>query len=273
MRDGMMTEDDKTIALYQREIWNDDLEDELRRLRNSIDPLKLKLYEERIRPNRFAEVRKELAENRDRILELDIQRSALDSMTCHGYATTCKLEYIISKTVKPYIEDSIDDYVTGYYKTFTPEGQLRFVARNEPWRTMFVSLKTRALKVKPYNWGIDQRGLILWSKMYDGIFNFEDKPESWVIEDDDLLDGWMQWFNREKKRDKKEQGRKSLNKPGYNETFIFIDEEDDGRGVEALNSPLEQALKRRKLQEIPKDRAVNVTAMAVAQEQMRGSNG
>jgi hypothetical protein len=274
VKDGMMSEDEKIITLYRRELWNDDLEFELKKLKDSIDNLKLRLYMDRIRPNRLAALREELAETRERIIQLDTKRAVLDSLTCHGYATSAKLEFFMTKIVKPFSEDLIDDYVTNYHKTFTPERQLRFVARNEPWRTMYVSLKTRALKVKPYNWGVDQRGLILWSKMYDNIFNCEDKPENWVIEDDDLLDGWMIWFNRERKLDKKEKGKRSLtNKGGYNESFIFIDEEDDGRGIEELNSPLENAIKRRKLDEIPKDRAVNVTTMAVAQEQMRGANG
>jgi hypothetical protein len=266
LKDGMMNDDDKIIELYRRGIWSDLLEEELVRLKKGIDSLKYQLYDNRMRPTRLEQFRQQIQQDRERILELESIRGTFDSMTASGYAAAVKIEYIISKTVRPFKDDAMEDYLLNYYKIYTPERQLRYISRHEPWRTMYLSLKTRAISVKPSRWGIDQRGLILWSKMYDNINNYEKKPESWVVEDDDMLDGWMLYINKEKKREERDSGRPA--KQGFNETFIFIDEDDDGKAVDEMNSPLERAMKRRKLAEVPRDRAVNVTSMSTAQEQM-----
>lgn len=271
LKDGLMSDDDKIIELYHRGIWSDVLEEELKRLKKGLDNLKYQLYDNRMRPNRLQDIRQQLKQDRERILELENLKGSFDSISASGHAAAVKIEYIISKTVRPFKDDCMEDYLLNYYKIYTPERLLRYVARHEPWRTMYLSLKTRAITVKPSRWGIDQRGLILWSKMYDNINNYEQKPENRVIEDDDMLDGWMIHVNKEKKKDSKDRGGPI--KEGFNETFIFIDEEDDGKAVAELNSPLENALRRRKLSEVPKDRAVSVTSMSTAQEQMMMAKG
>jgi hypothetical protein len=84
----------------------------------------------------------------------------------------------------------------------------------------------------------EQKMLIIWSKIYDSIYESPDCPPEEIINDNDCLDGWMIANSR-----KREQERKSEHgyKPGdkfakHDEVFIMVENPDDVARVESMNS-------------------------------------
>lgn len=46
----------------------------------------------------------------------------------------------------------------------------------------------------------EQKSLIGWFKKYKNIYSHHEKPEDWVIDDDDVLDGWLISIQKEEKK-------------------------------------------------------------------------
>lgn len=261
----MMTEYDKRCFLVEKKIWNDEKELELRKCKDNIEGYKFRIYANRFNTSRLAEEKEELKELRYKILQMEALKSSYDNNTCDGYAQAARTEFILEKTVTPQKDLT---YILGHmHRLILTERQLRFVARTEPWRSNYISNRQRAISLKPSNWGVEQCSLMIWSKMYDNIYNYDDKPESFVFDDDDMLDGWLIAIKKEEKRGKRDRGG-SNDKPGYNESFIFLNDKDDPHAIEMMNSPLERMIKEKKINESAHGDIREVTALATAREQM-----
>jgi hypothetical protein len=47
------------------------------------------------------------------------------------------------------------------------------------------------------DWNINQVGLVFWSTFYDNIFEHPERPDQRTIENDDLLDRWVEQKGKE----------------------------------------------------------------------------
>lgn len=93
---------------------------------------------------------------------------------------------------------------------------LRYLAQHSLWRIRYLaSVKTgESLFGRPiFNYTIDQLGLVYWSNYYQSIYDMmpEDRPPSYIIEDDNALDAYMKAYTEEKDREAtaaREKGKK-----------------------------------------------------------------
>jgi len=74
-----------------------------------------------------------------------------------------------------------------------PESSIRELSRSEPWTT----IQLADIKFKSPT--EEQCQLIAWTRRYKNILQHPERPEDFVIEDDDMLDGWFIHLSKQEK--------------------------------------------------------------------------
>lgn len=108
-------------------------------------------------------------------------------------------------------------------------GILRRIARGQgeagaEWRARWkASTKTGSplFDGATTDWNINQVALSFWSSFYDNIYEHPDRPEQKIIENDDLLDKWVQ------DQAKKMEERARKNSKGYRDKKISALDHDE----------------------------------------------
>lgn len=127
----------------------------------------------------------------------------------------------------------------GFYPRNITESDIRKLARNEPWRSVWVAAqKTGNLFGKPLIEITDlQRALVTWSLIYDAARESSNCPDAAVFEDDSLFDGWLTSQSKGQGRsDNKDYGPKVLKHSDLTEVGIMVESPEDARRVYEMNS-------------------------------------
>ncbi len=85
-------------------------------------------------------------------------------------------------------------FLSGFHQTI-----LRKIARNVMWRTRWISsTKTGSQLFKGLvsDWDTNKSMLCYWSNFYDSIYSLSEKPEEFVVNDDEFLDNWLEGQNK-----------------------------------------------------------------------------
>ena len=72
---------------------------------------------------------------------------------------------------------------------------LRRIARHPAWRTRWISAtKTGAVLFSGNisDWDVNKTMLCYWSNFYDNIYAEYERPEDFIIKDDEMLDNWLE---------------------------------------------------------------------------------
>ena len=127
-----------------------------------------------------------------------------------------------------------------FYPKHLTESIIRLVARNEPWRSIWLaSVKTGNLF--PHS-GAEltdlQRALISWSVVYDNSFEASDPPSDETIEDDILFDAWLEDRRNESER-KRAVNKMSLGSSSSDKSQVgvIVNTPEDAQRVWKLNTP------------------------------------
>lgn len=79
------------------------------------------------------------------------------------------------------------------------------------------------------DWNISQVTLVFWSTTYDNIFEHPEKPDQRTIENDDLLDRWMEQKSKEMeeraKKNSKKSGKSNASAYDHDEVIMFDENE------------------------------------------------
>jgi hypothetical protein len=100
------------------------------------------------------------------------------------------------------------------------EEEIRNIARSFEWSSLFNA------DFKPEIFNHDMINLINWTKTYNNIMQHPDKPDDYVIENDDLLDGWMMYIST----------KKEIQEPEGNEVFIIANNPQEIKEIQDRNS-------------------------------------
>lgn len=273
----VLTEVDALAHLMAQGLWSENDEKELKTLEDNIDKLKVGLFRSLLREHDREMARKTLHVTRQRFEQLFLAKHQLDHLTCSGIAQLAKTKYLASRClldehhrpVWPNHEcwrkrgtSLLDKALSTLAKLRVTEKQYRELARKEPWRSLW-SCKTveGAVFGKPATELSDeQRTLILWSKIYDSAFEHPDCPDDFVIQDDDMFDGWMIVQREEREKQQKERagakatGNEKINNSG--EVFHIAQSDDDVRRIEEMNSVESAALKKQRMKYLKKEGVV-----------------
>jgi hypothetical protein len=119
-------------------------------------------------------------------------------------------------------------------------GVLREIGRGQgevgaEWRARWKASKdtgTNLFEGVVADWNPSQVALAYWFSFYDNIYEHPERPPIKVINNDDLLDKWVEDKTKEmEKRAKKESGSFGSNMPKgaleYEEVIIFDDADDE----------------------------------------------
>jgi hypothetical protein len=71
------------------------------------------------------------------------------------------------------------------------------------------------------DWNINQVALVFWSNFYDSIFEHHERPSQKVIDNDDLLDRWVE----QKGKEAEDRAKKNVNKDRFGKMSAY--EHDD----------------------------------------------
>ena len=98
-----------------------------------------------------------------------------------------------------------------------------------------------------------------------------ESPSEEVIQDDDLLDGWLIIQKRKRERDKleKEVDKKLGKNKGAQEVYVMADNADHAEKINSLNNPMAKRIKNSRNNAIDKHGSVAEQDLPDAKRRMR----
>lgn len=230
-------EENLTRIMIALGVWDTKTDDVLMGLEKSLDQLKLELYKAFLFPSQQPRIRKSLEQVRKNINKIYITKQEFLSHTLEGYANSLKNEYIICQTL--YQDSNLvfaqtpDNHSPSYSRfnslireidnLIITTDKYKFLARSNMWKSYWNANKYGDL----FSGSIsdtteEQRALINISRMYDNIYEHPECPDDKVIEDDDMLDGWMIFQKKKREKDKKQEQFLGANNKMKNASEIFM---------------------------------------------------
>lgn len=246
--ESWISQKDLGIFLKKIEMWDEDDQELLKNTEKNLEKLKLSLYLNRLHKEKIAKIKKDIEWSKESIGKLLRRKHSFDYLTLEEYASFQKNEFIFINSIyyrknnkkvfkrNPEYElfMSITSYITN---NFINIEEYKKIARSEYWKTLWNSNKNNVFNKPAYELTDEQKTLINISIMYDRIYENVECPPDFVIEDDDMLDGWM--LDQKQKMDdlKKEKSGDDLLSKHKNAKEIFVvSNKEDAENIFNLNS-------------------------------------
>lgn len=231
-------------------VWNQQKEEHLKTLVKQIESLKLQMFLERIKSDSVKKIRQQLRHKKNFYEELMNQKTSMDYLTLENFCNARKNEFIIINTLKYRKDDRLvfNDFDDIDYKKFqdiTNQIAHNFIsietykniAKSEIWRNIWNSNKSYVFEGPACDFSEEQKTLIGLTLMYDRIYEHPECPDQEVIDDDDMLDGWMIHQRQKNEESKKENNSQQLTNKHKNAGEIFVvSDKKDAAAVTAMNS-------------------------------------
>jgi hypothetical protein len=269
---GMFTESQLSLFLEENGIWNQDDEKRLKTLKDDIEELKVFMYGCYFDSIKLEHSRKILRLAQNDLFKLYERKTSYNHMTAEGFADIEKNKFLIGVSLfdynnEPFVdEDSywkmpafiLEQALVSYRNGKPSESELRWISRNEPWRSYWLSRKAESslFGIPSVDMSEDQRSLVIWSSLYDNIYENPEQPPPEVINDDDVLDGW---FTVQRRQREKEMNTKAVNgvitneKINNSEEIFIVPESEEGmRRISSLNGVEAQVIKASRFNAIDK---------------------
>lgn len=222
-----------------------------------------KMFEFAYIPNERELNRDHLKKTREKQHYLHGIRHQYDNYTCHGVAGQAKYHFLVQNST--YEEDNtpcrwdhflVNTIVEECNRQIIPSECIRELSRTLPWWNQWHAFKAGNFRLcdKITELTQSQQSLLLFSKMYDNINENPDCPDDFIIEDDDLLDGWILAQKEKRERESAEKQGREYTKKGklYNadEIFIIAKTQEEVDRINKMNSPVAQSIKKNRIKEI-----------------------
>ena len=250
--DNFITDERATLFLRGLGIWGPENEEALKNLEKHIEDKKVELYKSLYNSAKEEKVRRTLEYAKKSFNNALCKKHSLDYMTLSFHATSIKRRFLTAMClIGPrndhiYDEESFwnsDSMVLEQAISFLESDiitveEIRELARNDPWRTMWNLGKEACLDRPSSEFTDDQRTLVTFAKMYDNAYQSMECPPDEVFKDDDMFDGWLIDQRREREKDQKQ---KQVDKVGNvpdsaQEVFVFAPTREDADKVYDLNT-------------------------------------
>ena len=258
--DGIMDEDENLNFMIEHDLWSFEEEEKIKNIQKDIEKLKMEIYNSRKNEKLIQNIRAYLRAGEKQLFELQGKKNQYHPNTCEGIALADKSAFILKNTT--YIDNKLYNFdefslsyvMDEYQKSFLSESQCRELARNEPWKSLWI-IKDKA-NIKLFNNPPDtdltynQKNIVIWSQMYDNVQESLECPSKEVIEDDDMLDGWF--ITQSKKRDQEnaqkefENNTKSDKIKNASEVFMMASNKREIDTIESMNTTHNQVVKKQR---------------------------
>lgn len=282
LNDDIMTLEDTEKWMRAAGLWQKKDDESLEQISKDIEEAKVNLYNNR--HNEYAKkTGKSLIRNLEYLLsQQNNKKNAFYNQTCEAIAELTRLTWILKKT--SYINDKliendedIDELINIYNKSFLSDAEIRDLARNEPWRSLWIIGKNNKATLFFNRRGEDitfnQKNLLLWSQTYDNIQESIEAPSESVIEDDYLLDGWFIIQRRKRKRDLAEKELESSFKnqkiKSAKELFVIPKSGQNAESIHELNSQESKMIIKQRNSVIKKSEKISYDQLPDVQNEAR----
>lgn len=246
---GLYTEFEINNLLIEYDIWNPGQDKEIESIKSEIDNIKIECYENFYNKKVLKDKKGQVLNLNNRITSLLNMKYSMEHLSCDGLAEQSRIMTIVKNTAynvdgtKYNWDGPIDlSMAVGLYKNNMIEhSDIRYIARNDPWRSMWISSKNTSQLFKrcTTEYTRDQITLCSYSIMYDNVYENPESPPEEIIEDDDCLDGWMIFIKRKRDAERKKQsiegGIKNEKIKNAKEVMIFADNTEDAKTIYDLN--------------------------------------
>jgi hypothetical protein len=271
---GVYTEEELADLALQIGLWDEDLEKQLETYVKDMQDFKVKLYEFAHKNTERTKIRNLLNQARERADALFARKTTLSKYSATTHAAAVRNRYILGVSLcnedgSPYFKNDsdywrassefLDILSTQYIKAQITEAEYREIARSEPWRSLWdSSAKAQSIfgiPVSSYN--EDQREISLWSKLYDSVYEHPECPSQTIIEDNDMLDGFLilkkkEWGERKQKGDI-EGGLKNEKIRNSQEVYLMSDgSKEELQKIENMNDASAKIIKKQRNKYIDK---------------------
>lgn len=239
-----LTFDKLLNRLYELELWDIEREYRFSEIPKEIENNKIELYENRNKSGTVKIIKNRLQELRTEFADLFNVRHAYDSYSCEGIANFLKLCYIVkrvtfkNKKLYRFNKESLEEIVQEFQKSTLSEDKLREIGRNDCWSGYWTAIKNN-IRVFHGNLTDEQRRIIRISVFYDNLRQSPECPPEWVIEDNDMLDGFL--ISNKKKESEEEDKRDftstiSPNIANCSEVYVVCENQEDANKVYSMNN-------------------------------------
>jgi len=232
--EGMLSSEDLEKLIKERNIFTEEDEKKIERLRTQLEAQEILLAKTTIVAAKQDRIKNIIKNIRNEINEIYSKKSSKMSLSAEAKAEEGKSLYLcwastydsdndsllwptyndILKETNLVFKDNVFLHFLQYHKGIDTR-IIRNIARSNLWRIRYVtSLKTSEslFGVPTSEYTNDMLNLAYWSNYYQSIYEMlpEDRPSDLVIEDDEALDAYMQSYYDEKNRE--DAARRSKNK-------------------------------------------------------------
>ena len=257
--EGFLTQEGEEKLLRQNMVWNDGDERDMEQMIEDIKKLKAGRSQYKFQSNHLKAIDTATKRLEEEITGLLLRKNSFLSQTANYQAMQDKFQFLLRVCVEdlhgrliwPTQEDLDSDQDMGrvnfliskiFYERLFSESEIRNMARNEPWRTVWrLSVKTGTplFDRSASEFTRTQSDLCHWSMLYDSVYESMDCPSSDIIEDDGLLNQWF--IDQYEKKEGNEVSSGGIKNPKIaqaQEVFIKVDTPEDARKVyETMNTP------------------------------------
>tara|TARA_Y100001937_G_C7120042_1_gene332118 strand:+ start:947 stop:2023 length:1077 start_codon:yes stop_codon:yes gene_type:complete len=265
-KSGVMTEEQFVDILLNEKLWTHEEEYRLDELPDRIEDAKVNLFESYANYKSRENIRARLKALRKEQSTLIKKKSIYKQESAESFADASRLKFEVFSGItdmdgkrlfkgKDYLKQ--DDFfcnflVATYLGSMLLEEQVREISRTEPWRSFWgVGKSENGVFDKPSSELTSmQRAVISWARIYDSIGESPEAPPEEVVEDNDMLDGWLILQHRRRKSASKSQAANSSTKAKGDEVYLFADSQDDARRIYELNDRTSRGHIRQRQKEI-----------------------
>jgi hypothetical protein len=257
--EDFMTEKEMIVWLKERDLWSDEEEDKIESIQKELEKLKMEIFNARSNVKLREQLRLYIRAAEKALAKLAEKKQDNFTNTCEGIALQDKAAEIFKRCCfvegKPLDFETVDQHglFHKYNSQILSDKQTRELARNEPWRSLFILKDELQLfsNKDGRHLSLDQKGILIWSRMYDNVQESMECPTEEVINDDDMLDGW---FLIQRKKAEAEKAKSELEERTQNskimeadEVFVFTDSRKEVDTIESMNSLSSTMIKKERL--------------------------
>lgn len=258
--DEFMTEDELLEWMRSRDLWTEEDDKKIEGLEKDLERLRIEIFKAKNKENLREQIRKYIRAGEKQLKEQINKKLENNSNTCEGIAAIEKAFTFLKRCT--FIGNELFDFQSielsqvwyMYHSMLLSEKQGRELARTEPWRSLWMLKDSGTVNLfanKDRELSIDQKNILIWSRMYDNIQESVDCPSDDVINDDDMLDGWfiVQRQKQEKQKAESEIEDTLTNSKIANsdEIFVMSDTKKDADKVNSMNDINAQMTKKERM--------------------------
>lgn len=266
---GIKTQEQMTEWLLVRGLLTEEDQSRKESFASDIEKLQIGIYQSFTDIKKREAIRMYLRAAEKGLRDCQTKNSKFFSNTCEGLSSVEKMyetmrlcSYTDGEKVD-FSKISLEEVTNLCFSKILNDKTIRDLARNDPWRTIWILNESGNINLfdnKDRELSIDQKNLLIWSKTYDNTYESMDVPPDYVIEDDDMLDGWflVQKKEREEKKMKDNVDNNLSDKIGSaDEVMIMAKDRDEAHRINNMNSVQAKAIKRNRQAQIQKEGKVN----------------